>query len=254
MVSVVKFRSMDEILKVLIAIQNLDGEIEKLRHKKISLPKEIQELENEIQKLSAEKEKIIASFKKEEIKLRELEVDLKEIQEKIRNFQEKSRQVKSNEEYRAMISQIEHANMEKLKKEEEIVVQMELVEKLQRELPEKTKSLDEKKQELEKAANISKQQLAEIEEQLKWNEEKKKVLLEKLPDKERQLYLKLQSRFGSYAICKVLENDMPKAEKDYVCSGCYSVLPLSFVQELKSKHTYSRCPNCGRIIYYHEEM
>uniref|UniRef100_A0A7C2P5E1 C4-type zinc ribbon domain-containing protein n=1 Tax=candidate division WOR-3 bacterium TaxID=2052148 RepID=A0A7C2P5E1_UNCW3 len=245
---------MNEILQIFIQIQNLDSEIEELKHKKASLPQEIQQLENEIRKLTAEKENVIASFKKEEVKLRELEVDLREIQEKIRNFQEKSRQVKSNEEYRAMISQIEHANMEKVKKEEEIVLQMELVERLQKELPERTKFLEEKKKELENAVNISKQQLAEIEGRLAINEEKKKVLLEKLPEKEKQLYLKLQSRYGSYAICRVIENELPKAEKDYVCSGCYSVLPLSFVQELKSKLMYSRCPNCGRIIYYHEEV
>ncbi len=245
---------MDAVLEILVKVQKLDFEIHDLLLKKSTLPNTIMELEREYEKLNQEKEKLESLFKKEEVKLRELEVDLKEIQEKIRTFQEKSRQVKTNEEYRAMIAQIEHADMEKRRKEEEIVAQMVLIEKLQKELPEKKASISQKLMEIDTAIKNLKEELALLENRLQNAQQKKEFLIGNLPEKEKQLYLKLQSRLGGSVVCQVLKNELTTSEISYVCSGCYSVLPLHFVQDLKITNTYSRCPNCGRIIYYYEEM
>lgn len=245
---------MNESLKVLIEIQELDTEIQKAKIRRNTLPKEIESLESQITRIKSEKEKIISDLKKEEVKLLELEVDLREIQERIRNYQEKSRQVKNNEEYRAMLSQIEHADTEKRKKEEEIFLQMEMIEKMKEEKPKRIKELEERISELEANLNTLREELQSLQEGLELREKKKTVLVEKLPEREKQMYEKLQSRVGPYVICKVIKTQLPKGEYEYVCTGCYSVLPLSFVQELKLKQDYSKCPNCGRIVYYYEEM
>ncbi|HOK22814.1 MAG TPA: C4-type zinc ribbon domain-containing protein [Candidatus Hydrothermia bacterium] len=245
---------MNDLLKQLIEIQNIEAEIDKLKIRKSALPKEIRDLEAEIEKCKTEKERIINELKKEEVRLMELEVDLKEIQEKIRTYQEKSRQVKTNEEYRAMLSQIEHADMEKRRKEEEVISQMEVIERLKVETPKQAEELEKKVAELEGLLVEMNEELKSLEERFEHNQKKKQVLLEKLPEKERQIYEKLQSRAGPYVICEVMKMKSTKGQSEYVCTGCYGVLPLSFVQDLRSKLDYARCPNCGRIVYYHEDV
>lgn len=246
---------MNDILKVLIEIQSLEDEIQEITRRKKTLPSEITELESEIEKLKKDKEKVVADLKREEVKLRELEVDLREIQEKIRSFQEKARQVKSNEEFRAMQAQIEHADLEKRKKEEEIIAQLELVETLKNQLPEKTARIENDL--ALKTAELSekKEEFERLNEAFEQKKTLKETLLTKLPDKDRQLFEKLYVRLGPVVVCKVIlaSNSVGK-EIDYACSGCNSIIPPAFVQNLKMKDDYSRCPNCGRIIYYHEEM
>lgn len=245
---------MSEVLKVFIEIQNLEEDIQRLTREKKNLPAEISELESIIARLKHESETTVQNFKKEEVKLRELEVDLREIQEKIRNFQEKARQVKSNEEFRAMQAQIEHADAEKRKKEEEIIAQMELIETMKTQIPQRLanieKELNEKLRELEEKKRL----LDNISKELEEKRLLKEAYISKLPDREKQLFERLYSRLGPMVISKVVKIGISTTEVEYACSGCNSIIPLAFVQELKVKGSYSRCPNCGRIIYYHEEV
>ncbi|MEO0266467.1 MAG: C4-type zinc ribbon domain-containing protein [candidate division WOR-3 bacterium] len=246
---------MNDILKVLIEIQGLEDELQEITRRKRVLPGEINELESEIERLRKEKEKVIADFKKEEVKLRELEVDLREIQEKIRSFQEKARQVKSNEEFRAMQSQIEHADLEKRKKEEEIIAQLELVENLKNQLPDKTAKIEGELALKMEELNSKKEEFEKLNEAFEQKKALKETLLTKLPNKDRELFEKLYARLGPVVVCKVImASNSVRKEIDYACSGCNSVIPPAFVQNLKMREDYSRCPNCGRIIYYHEEM
>ncbi len=245
---------MNEVLKTLVDIQSLEEDIQKLTREKKNLPNEISELESLIARLKHESEIAAQDFKKEEVKLRELEVDLREIQEKIRSFQEKARQVKSNEEFRAMQAQIEHADMEKRKKEEEIISQMELVEAMKTQLPKRLESIEKELNEKLRELEEKKQLLDTISKELEEKRSLREVFISKLPEKERQLFEKLYSRSGPIVLSKVIKISVSKNEVEYSCSGCNSIIPLSFVQELKVKGGYSRCPNCGRIIYYHEEV
>jgi len=243
---------MRDILEILIRVQEAENKIQEIKRKNKSIPESINALQKEVEELKKAKEKFHDELKKQELKLRELEVDLKEIQEKIRAFQEKARQVKSNEEFRAMQAQIEHAGIEKIRKEEEIFAQMELVESLKKELPVKSSQIEAELSQKEAELKNLQTELQKLTDELAENEKIKEALLQELPEKEKALFLKLYSKLGPYVVCPVLKYSNSKNEVEYACSGCNSIIPLAFVQDLKLKGGYSRCPNCGRIVYYSE--
>lgn len=232
---------MQEVLERLIKIKDLDEEIKKneqlLRH----IPEKINNLQKEIEKKNTQfnqaKNRLVEIKKIYKMK----EGDIAENESKINKLNQQIHSVKTNDEYRAILKEIEFLKNAKLKSEEEMIVLLEEEDNIKKSidvLEKETKDFIEKKN-----AEINK--LKAQKEVTADDQEKKKFMykdeINKLPEDIKRIYER---------ITKARERPICIVNNDGVCTGCFSNITAQVLNELKKKEKVVICDNCGRILVY----
>jgi predicted nucleic acid-binding Zn-ribbon protein len=230
-------------LKAVIEIQQLDQQAAELSRVIDSLPKEIQtrqsELDNFIRAHEERKKRLAANLKER----KDLEGDIKAIQEKISKHKDQLYQVKTNEQYRAMLKEIEGEEAGIRAIEDRILEKMIESEEIQKHVQDAAARLDSEKARV--AAEVSRLQ----------NERQKHVdELEKVKARRNEVaavlsvaVLELYDRIRSYrtgpAVAEV---------RDGLCTACNVRLRPQVYNELRTGEAVMTCENCSRINYYIE--
>ena len=122
---------MDAGLEHLIRLQKVDEQIAQLLHSIAELPKRLATLEEKLRGHRAsvdEAEKAIAA---EEARRRRLDSDLKDVQQKVLKYRSQTSSVKTNDEFRALQHEIDFAEAEIRKIDDQQLQIMEKIEALQ---------------------------------------------------------------------------------------------------------------------------
>ena len=101
---------MQEWAQKLLAVQEIDLRLDKLREQSRSVPEERQKVARMLLADETALAQAKEALKHIEMELKELEVDVASLRAKKADFQTKSAMIKSNEDYRAAISQIDQCN------------------------------------------------------------------------------------------------------------------------------------------------
>jgi hypothetical protein len=99
---------MDEGIKHLIELQDCDQRIHKLRSQIESVPREKKQIQDELSGTEVKVEAAKASIREIDLKVKSLESDIGAVRERIANIRIKQLDVKKNEEYRALLKEIEN--------------------------------------------------------------------------------------------------------------------------------------------------
>src|SRR5262249_6453331 len=99
-------------LEKLLALQDADREIARLTEEVAALPKRVAEIETKLAGAKASVEKTKAAIKASETARRNLESDIKGHQEKISKYKQQQLEVKTNEQYRALVHEISFAEQD----------------------------------------------------------------------------------------------------------------------------------------------
>lgn len=231
---------MENVLDILIKIQNLDNEIKITKIQIDKIPNKITTLEKEIEKTKLaleEKQNRMQDIRKT-YKIKE--GDIAENDSKMSKLNNQTFAVKTNEEYRALINEIDYLKKANKKVEDEMINLLEEEEKSKNTIG---KTEAESKEFVDKKANeIS--ELKRNREELTKKSEQMKISFDeyfnKLPDDVTELYNKIKKVRGN-VVC-LIDNE--------TCTGCYANLTLQFFNELKKKEEILLCDNCGRILIY----
>jgi len=122
---------MDAALEHLIRLQKVDEQIAQLHHSIAELPKHLASLEEKLRTQKASLDDADKSIAAEEVRRRRLDSDLKDIQEKVARYRGQSSSVKTNDEFRALQHEIDFAEAEISKIEDQQIQVLERVESLQ---------------------------------------------------------------------------------------------------------------------------
>ncbi len=231
---------MEDILDLLVTIQSLDDEIKDTKLKIEEIPKRVANLEKEIKKASTglqEKNDRIKEIKKT-YKLKE--GDIAENETKINKLNQQTFSVKTNEEYRTVLSEIDFLKKETKRIEDEMINLLEEEEKLKNTIAKFEKEtkvfIDKTTSEIDK---LKKEQEALLQKQ-KDAEIAFENNFAKLPHDKRELYKRIK-KVRVRAVCLVSDN---------TCSGCYANLTHQFLNEIKKRDKIILCESCGRILVY----
>jgi len=234
---------MEDVLDNLARIQELDDEIKATNITINEIPQKIVNLEKEIEKLNIDLQK--NKHRIQEIKklYRIKEGDFAENENKITKLNSQTFAVKTNEEYRAILSEIDYLKKENKKIEDEMITLLEEEEKLKSttiRLETETKDLiDKKRNEIDtlkktKEELVEKQRQAEISFEDNFN---------KLPNDIKEIYKRI-SGVRDKAVCLITDN---------ACSGCFANLTHQLINELKKRNKLLLCDHCGRILVYKKD-
>jgi predicted nucleic acid-binding Zn-ribbon protein len=229
-----------EVLNTLVKIQRLDSDIEQTQQKIETIPDKISALEKEVKKAEQslqEKKKRVKDISKE-YKIKEGDIAANET--KIEKLNSQTFAVKTNEEYRAILHEVDFLKKENKQIEDEMITMLEEEEKLKSTLDafeketaemvsEQTKKIEDLKQNRETLLTNVQTMKGEFDQHFK-----------QLPEDAQQLYEKIKKVRGK-AVCLV---------EDETCTGCYASLTPQFMNELKKKEEILLCAHCGRILIF----
>ena len=231
---------MDDILDILVRIQHCDEDITTMRTELDLIPKKITKLESEMSNASTklnEKKQRLGDLKKD-YKLREGDIAANE--EKMIKLNSQTFAVKTNDEYRALLNEVEFLKQENKKIEVAMISILEEEEMLKSSIDKhesETKDFIGQKNIDIAALNKRKH---DLEEKIKIAEDKYNDDFLKLPKETQNMYDKIKAVRGK-AVCLI---------NSETCTGCYSNITPQFLNELKKRNEILLCDNCGRILIY----
>lgn len=231
-----------ETLNLLLRLQDLDREIRILQSKIEKREKEINHLEETEKQAQREVESMKKNLEKAKVTLSHKELELKDTEEKLKTTKGKlySGEITSAKELSKWEKSMEKLEEAKNALEEEILLDMEKLEILQKEFQTKSQSTT---LQLEKNTQTIQGFQKEIEtwkETLKNLYTERHTLLSQIEAHVLSVYLELQKKYENPVV----------SLNDETCSGCHLVVPTIVAKSVRRQEELTRCPNCGRFLYY----
>jgi predicted nucleic acid-binding Zn-ribbon protein len=168
---------------------------------------------------------------------------MKAVQEKITRHKDQLYQVKTNEQYKAMLKEIEGEEANTRKIEDQILEKMIEAEDLQQHVQEAAARLDgEKTRVAGEIKRLQDERQKDIDERERLQARRKEVAAG-LSDTVLALYERIRSYRAGPAVAEV---------RDGLCTACNIQLRPQVYNEIRTGKAVMTCENCSRIQYYIE--
>ena len=232
---------MNDAIAGLIRLQELDKELDVLRQGVSKTGPRRADIAARRAASSAAQEQSKKSLVDAQLARKNLEMEIDAKDQAVRKHSGELNSVKSNDAYKALVSEIEAAKKEKILLEDQVLVLMETIETLQK----GAKAAEAEAQKVRAELDVLDRALDAEEAELKAKAEAKKTEREAfvagLPNDARARYEAIQrGRPGFLAVVPV---------KDMVCGGCRTGLTPNLVNPVMKGKEIVTCDSCSRILY-----
>jgi len=232
--------SIEEKLKHLFSLQQVDSQIDKIRIVRGELPLEVADLEDEVAGLSTRVENATNEIKGLEEMIANRKVAIKESQELIKKYTAQQGKVRNNREYDSLSKEIEYQNLEiqlseKRMKEHKAAISMksELLETAIELFNERKADLKHKKAELDDIVSETQKDEESLLKKAKAGEAKIDARL-------LNAYKRIRSNTRNGLAVVAVERD--------ACGGCFNKIPPQTQMDIGQHKKIIVCEHCGRIL------
>lgn len=231
---------MNRDLEKLIELEKVDREIARLNEEVAALPKKVAAIEAKLSDDKAAVEKAKAAIKNNDSSRRKYEGDIQSFQQKIIKYREQSSSVKTNDEYRALMHEVEFAEKQISGCEDKILELMISLEADEKNLKAAEADLKAETAAVEKEKAEARTRTAEDEKLLAGLSQQRDSLRREVTDSSLAHYDRVMRQRKS-AMAEARESK---------CQACYVVLRPQTWQDVKTNEQVITCSSCGRILYY----
>ncbi|HYX54111.1 MAG TPA: C4-type zinc ribbon domain-containing protein [Candidatus Limnocylindrales bacterium] len=231
---------MNSDLHNLIELEKVDREIARLTDEIAALPRRVAEIEGKLADDKAAVEKARQAIKNNEANRRKYESDIQACQQKIVKYRGQSSSVKTNDEYRALMHEVEFAEKEISGCEDKILELMISLENDEKKLKAAEADLKAESVAVEKEKEEARKRTATDEDQLKTLNAQRTQLRGTVGDSALAHYDRVL-RQRKTAIAEAREQK---------CQTCFVMVRPQTWEELKTNEQIITCSSCGRILYY----
>lgn len=232
--------SIENKLKALWALQEIDSKLDKLNALKGELPIEVADLEDEIAGLITREQNIRQEIENLEDQISEYKNKIKQSEQYITKFKQQLNDVKNNREYEALSKEIEIMELEiqaaeKRMKEASFAIENQnaLIEETQAKIETVKKEVETKKVEL---VSI----IQETEDEEKKLGEERETAVKEIEERLYYSYGRIRKNaLNGIAIAPIVRSS---------CGGCFAKIPLQRQVDIKQHLKVNACEHCGRII------
>jgi len=231
---------MNADLEKLIELEKIDREITRLRDEVAALPKRVEAIEHKLADDKAAVEKAKAAIKYNETSRRKLEADIQGFQQKIVKYREQSSSVKTNDEYRALMHEVEFAEKEISCCEDNIMELMISRETEEKALKAAEANLKKGAAAVEREKSQARTRTAEDEKLLAGLDQQRGALRSGVTDSSLAHYDRVMRQRKS-AIAEA---------RDQKCLACFVMIRPQTWQEIRTNLQIVACSSCGRILYF----
>ncbi|MBU2591021.1 MAG: C4-type zinc ribbon domain-containing protein [Nitrospinota bacterium] len=234
---------MEREVESLVKLQEIDGQIIKIKKSLKEIPEEIDRLYASCRAAKAEIEAGEAEVKRAELKRKEIDIEVEAKKAALVKLQQNQSAVKTNKEYTAILSEIENVKKEILSLEDSELEEMEVIETKKGLIPPKVAALKEEEAKFGVIKGEKEKEVAGLKEDLAKLEEARLGIVGGVSSGWIGTYQKLLTQKGGLAVVKLLNSN---------CHGCHTDVPPQFVIEVRKGDKVITCPNCDRIVHYAE--
>jgi predicted nucleic acid-binding Zn-ribbon protein len=227
-------------LDKLLELQAADKEIRRLQDEVAALPKRTAVIEQKLAGTKAHLEKVRVAAKGDEANRKKFEANIKDLQGKISKYRDQSLDVKTNDQYKALLHEIQFAEQEIRLNEDRILEVMVNVDAREKEVKAAEAELKAETAEIEKEKEEARRVTAEDQTKLaEWNA-KRNALHQAISEDLLRHYERVMKFRGS-GLAEV---------RDHKCMGCQVMLRPQIYNEVRIGEKVVICDSCQRIYYY----
>ena len=230
-------------LKTVIELQQLDQKIAELAAQIDALPSQIQTFETQLHEFihaHEDRKQRLAQNQKER---RDLEADIQVIQARISKHKDQLYEVKTNEQYRAMLKEIEGEEAKIRKIEDQLLEEMIEAEQLEKLIREAASRLEaEKARVANEVRQLQTLRQADVEERERLEKQRQSDATG-LSAGVLEMYERVRRGRRGQAVAEVRED---------FCTACNVRLRPQLFNEVRGNQAVLTCENCSRILYYVE--
>src|SRR5579871_2210541 len=224
----------------LLKLQDTDKEIRRLQDEVAELPKRVAVIEQKLAGTKAQLEKAQAGVKADEAARRKYETNINDLRGKISKYRDQSLDVKTNDQYKALLHEIQFAEKEITTNEDKILELMVNADVRDKEVKAAQTELKAETAEIEKEKDQARQRTEEDEKLLAEARGKRDQLRTGVREDLLRHYERV-SKFRGSGIAEV---------RDHKCMGCQVMLRPQTYNEVRSGNQTIVCDSCQRILYF----
>lgn len=236
---------MKEKMKLLIELQACDRKIKEIQFSKSQGPLKIQGLREELAAMDRQAQDghdRLESLKKDRKKL---ETDIQDLDGKIQKAGIKLGNIKKNEEYTAVLTEIEYLKKLKFTTEDRVLQLMEEIDQTEGQMREFKFGKAETSSRVEAGIVAVERETEEQDREILALEENRDRLTPALEKDLLKKYRLLLERKNGQAVSAVIRG---------VCQTCHLGLPPQRFNELLKGDSLITCPHCNRLVYWGEDQ
>ena len=224
----------------LLKLQETDKEIRRLQDEVAELPKRVAVIEQTLAGTKAQLEKAQAAVKADEASRRKYDANITELRGKISKYRDQSLDVKTNDQYKALLHEIQFAEKEISANEDKILELMVNADARDKEVKAAQADLKAETAEIEKEKEAARQRTAEDEKLLtEWRAKRDQLRTGVNEDLLR--HYERVSKFRGSGISEV---------RDQQCMACRVMLRPQTYNDVRSGMQTVVCDSCQRILYF----
>lgn len=224
----------------LLKLQDADKEIRRLQDEVAELPKRVASIEAKLAGTKAQLEKAQTAVKADEAARRKYESNITELRTKISKYRDQSLDVKTNEQYKALLHEIQFAEKEISGNEDKILELMVNADARDKEVKAAQAELKAETAEIEREKEQARQRTAEDEALLAEWRGKRDQLRAGISENLLRHYERV-SKFRGSGIAEV---------RNHKCMGCQVMLRPQTYNEVRSGKETVFCDSCQRILFF----
>jgi predicted nucleic acid-binding Zn-ribbon protein len=230
-----------EELEHLWALHALDQDLVKARAVLEQLPGRKKELGERLVAESTRLEQVKAKLMTLQKARHEREQLIQAAAEQEHKFRNQLNMVKKNEEYTALLHEIEGVKAKRSDLETEVLVQLEEEETFEKERPDAERALADAKKEVEARRQEIEREEREQQAVIDAIQARRDAHLEKLSPRTRQRYTRIHESRRGVAVVAIAKD---------ACGGCFRALPPQLLVEARRGDQLLTCEGCGRLIVW----
>jgi len=224
----------------LLQLQDADKAIRRLQDEIAELPKRVAAIEHKLANTKLQLEKAQAAVKSEEAARRKYETAITDRRGKISKYRDQSLAVKTNEQYKALLQEIQFAEKEIAENEDKILELMVNADTRDKEVKAAQVELKAETAEIEKEKEEARHRTAEDQKQLtEWRARRDQMRAGVNEDLLR--HYERVSKFRGSGISEV---------SDHKCMACQVMLRPQTYNEVRTGQQTVVCDSCQRILYF----
>jgi len=228
----------------LLKLQRLDTNIADCIQKEKELPRQKDKFFIQKERLAEEIKNSEEHCRKIQAEQRECEAGIEQLQEKIKKYEGQLPDIKRNEEYKAVLHEIEMQKKQISNKEERVLVLMDAHE-------EALAKLEEDKTRVQGEISKLDAECAAIDADLAELVQHRKALQAKRPELKEEVEPQLLSLYERIRKVRVPAVVPLNAES---CGGCFMTIRPQIVNEIMGSEKVHTCQHCHRILYYPDNV
>ncbi|MGA7218605.1 MAG: C4-type zinc ribbon domain-containing protein [Candidatus Sulfotelmatobacter sp.] len=224
----------------ILRLQEADKEIRRLQDEVAELPKRVAAIERKLSNTKAQLERAQAAVKADEATRRKHDTTISDLRGKISKYRDQSLDVKTNEQYKALLHEIQFAEKEIAATEDKILELMLTSDARDKEVKAAQAELKAEAAEIEKEKIAARERTAEDEKQLsEWRGKRDQMRAGVGEDLLR--HYERVSKFRGTGISEV---------RDHKCMACQVMLRPQIYNDVRTGQQTVVCDSCQRILYF----